>query len=245
MDFDFEGTFDEDYLFFYSGFHTPEVNRETAEKIVALLQLSPGQSLLDVPCGYGRISNELAAMGYCVTGLDATKLFLERARSDAEAKGAKVRYMHGDMRALPFEDNEFDVLINWFTSFGYFDDETNHKVLGEFRRVLKPGGTLVIDHQNRDRMLANWRQCSITEWEGNYMIDRAEFDPVTGRAPNDRLIIRDDKIRKTHYSVRMFAASEMALWLERAGFEQVKITDIEGEPFTMTSKRMVCRAIKG
>ena len=93
-------------------------------------------------------------------------------------------------------------------------------------------------------MLMNFRSCNITEHEGNYMIDRAEFDPVTARAPNDRLIVRGDKIRKTHYSVRMFAASEMVTWLKRAGFADVKITDLEGEAFKVDSRRMVCRGIK-
>src|SRR3954469_16526802 len=55
MDFDFEGTFDEDYVYFYSAHHTPEVNQQQAQKIVALLNLKPDHKILDVPCGYGRI----------------------------------------------------------------------------------------------------------------------------------------------------------------------------------------------
>ena len=109
--------------------------------------------ILDVPCGHGRIANALAERGYVVTGLDATPLFLNVAESDALSRGIQIRYVQGDMRKLPSADAEYDVLINWFTSFGYFDDDENRQVLREFHRVLKPGRKLLIDHQNRERII--------------------------------------------------------------------------------------------
>lgn len=245
QDFDFQGVFDNDYIYFYEQHHPTEVNRATAEKIVSLLDNPEGKKILDVPCGYGRISNELADMGFDVTGVDITETFLQKAKADAKAKKLNIEYLRGDMRRLPFENQTFDVLINWFTSFGYFDEETNHAVLKEFHRVLKPGAILLLDHQNRDRMLLNFGPYSLNEKDGNFMIDAAEFDPVSGYAPNQRIIIRDGKVRRTQFSVRMFAASELALWLKLADFENVRITDIDGEPFTVTSRRMVVRATAG
>ena len=72
-----------------------------------------------------------------VTGVDATELFLARARE----YGSSVEYLHGDIRSLPV-DGPFDVALSWFTSFGYFDDDDNRRVLSEYRRALRPGGRL-------------------------------------------------------------------------------------------------------
>src|SRR5215469_12813205 len=84
--FDAEGLFNEDYLYFYAG---PLDARSDAEAglIWHLLELEPGMEVLDLACGHGRIANALAERGCRVTGLDATPLFLDRARLDAAARG--------------------------------------------------------------------------------------------------------------------------------------------------------------
>jgi len=70
--------------------------------------------------------------------LDATPLFLDLARRDAKARGVDVHYLQGDMRRLPWTAR-FDGAINWFTAFGYFDDNELRQVLAEVARALKPG----------------------------------------------------------------------------------------------------------
>jgi ubiquinone/menaquinone biosynthesis C-methylase UbiE len=242
MDFDFEGVFDADYLHFCSAYLTPEANSAQVDRIVSLLDLQPAQRVLDVPCGHGRIANELALRGFGVRGLDASAYFLEQARKDAREKGVEVEYALGDMRALPWENGSFEVLINWFTSFGYFEEAENKALLREFRRVLKPGGTLLLDHLNRERVLATFQRSSVQFHEGDFLIDQPTFDLPTGVIRNERTIVRGGQSRKTVYSVRLFAASEIKAWLEEAGFTSVRITDPDGEPFTTASRRMVCRA---
>ena len=148
-EFDFEGVFDEDYLYFYEEMLSPERTAAEVEQVAELL--GPREHVLDCPCGHGRISNALAEHGYRVTGIDQSELFLDRARTDAEARGVDVEYVHGDMRELPWKDR-FDGVLNWFTSFGYFDDETNRAVLRQFHDVLHPGGRLVMETQNPARL---------------------------------------------------------------------------------------------
>src|SRR5581483_3196 len=79
--FDFDEVFDRDYLHFY-GLRTDESDLE-ADTVWRLLELEPGLEVLDLACGHGRIANRLAERGARVTGLDATPLFLDRAREDA------------------------------------------------------------------------------------------------------------------------------------------------------------------
>ena len=103
-EFDFEGVFDEDYLYFYEDILAPSARREDVEKIVELLELPAGAAILDCPCGHGRIANALAERGFHVTGIDASEFFLDRARADAAERGVDVEYVQGDMRNLPWRE---------------------------------------------------------------------------------------------------------------------------------------------
>ncbi len=134
-DFDVEGVFDEDYLYFYEEMLTPERTAAEVEQIVELL--GPRDEVLDCPCGHGRIANALAERGARVTGIDQSALFLDVARADAQRRAVDVEYVHGDMRELSWRDR-FDGVVNWFTSFGYFDDETNVAVARGFHDACAP-----------------------------------------------------------------------------------------------------------
>ena len=234
-----EQLFDEDYLYFYEDLLGDEQSNTEAELIWRLLELEPGMEVLDLACGHGRIANRLAERGARVTGLDATPLFLERARADAEARGVDVDYVEGDMRELPWE-SRFDRIVNWFTAFGYFDDdEEDRRVLRAAHRALRPRGRLLIENNNTAELLGRWQPSVVIERDGNLMIDRSRFDPVSGRATTERVIVRDGKTRGVTFSVRMFVAVELGGWLRDAGFSAVDFFDRQGEPLTVESRRMV------
>ena len=220
-EFDFEGVFNEDYLYFYEDILTADKTREDVETIVEVLELSSGAEILDCPCGHGRIANALAERGFSVTGLDASEFFLDHARRGAGERGVDVEYVQGDMRDLPWHDR-FDGLVNWFTSFGYFSDEQNKSVLREFRDALKPGGKLVLETQNITRILLNPRPQHVVERNGDLMLDEWKLDVENARFITSRTVVRDGRTRKTHFVVRWFSVPELRAWLEGAGFENVR-----------------------
>src|SRR6266545_6206025 len=150
-----EDAFDEDYLYFYEELLTPERTAGEVDLVWKLLELEPGLGLLDLACGHGRIANPLAERGVRVTGLDATTLFLELARADAAERGVEVEYVEGDMRSIPWS-GRFDRVLNWFTSFGYFGDDDNRRVLHEAYEALKPGGLLAVEVNNSDNLLRRY-----------------------------------------------------------------------------------------
>ena len=233
-----EEVFDEDYLYFYEDLIGDEVSDRQAELIWRLLELEPGMDVLDLACGHGRIGNRLAERGARVTGLDATPMFLDRAREDAARRGVEVEYVEGDMRELPWE-SRFDRVVNWFTAFGYFDDDDNRRVLRSAQRALRPGGRLLIENNNLAALLALWQRAVVVERGDDLAIDRSVFDPVTGRATTERVLVRDGRTRRFTFSVRMFVAVELRQWLIDAGFSSIDSYDAEGEPLTAAGRRMI------
>ena len=236
--FDFDSVFGDDYLYFYERVLTDEVSDRQVTTIKSLVEVRPGTRVLDCPCGHGRISNRVAALGAEVVGVDSNSKFLEFAARS----GSAVDYRLGDMRSLDFE-GEFDLLLNVFTGFGYFDDATDRKVLAGFRRALRPGGKLVMDLQNEHRILtiiaaAGGQSIALIERGDDLLVDRNTYDAVSSRTLTERISVRDGKVRRYPFGVRLFSPAELAAWLRDAGFGQVEVFDQDGKPFTLAARRM-------
>jgi SAM-dependent methyltransferase len=237
-DFDFESVFGDDYLHFYQSVLTDEVSDRQVAAIASLVEIGGGTRVLDCPCGFGRIAGRLAERGADVLGVDANQRFLDVAKG----AGTAVEYRLGDMRELDFA-GVFDLIVNVFTSFGYYDDATDRAVLASFRRALKPGGRLVIDLQNSHRILsiisaAGGQSVALIERGDDLLVDRNRYDNASGRTLTERISVRGGKVRRYPFSVRLFAPAEISSWLQGAGFGEIGIFDQDGQPFTLAARRM-------
>jgi SAM-dependent methyltransferase len=138
--------FGQDYLDLYAHRDQGEAEASVA-RVVEWLGPERPNAVLDLACGAGRHTQALRKRGLRALGVDLS-LTLLAGRPDLP----RVR---GDMRRLPFAARSFDWVLNFFTSFGYFETEReNFRVLEEIVRVLRPGGRFLIDFLNRDRVLA-------------------------------------------------------------------------------------------
>lgn len=142
----YEQSFGSDYMIVYRHRDWENANKEIAQ-MMRWLELPLGAQVLDIGCGMGRHAAALAASGYQVTGVDLSEVLLEEAR--LHDPSGSINWVHGDMRALPFASGSFDATVNLFTSFGYFSlEEDNIRVLQHIRRVLRTGGSFLIDFMN-------------------------------------------------------------------------------------------------
>ena len=130
------------------------VGEREAQFILKALHLRRGDAVLDAPCGAGRVSVHLARAGCVVTGFDLRKAFIRRARRRFRSAG-----LHGTFRALDLRrlnaDNQFEGILNWAGSFGYFAAAENSQLIAAFVRALRPGGYLLIEQPNREHLLRN------------------------------------------------------------------------------------------
>lgn len=243
----YEEFFDELYLAEYLPLLPPERTAAEVESIIAILGLPPGSRILDLCCGHGRHSVELAARGYEVCGQDLSPLFLAAAARSAAERGVSLSLKQGDMRQILF-DPPFDAVINLFTAFGYFDDDDDEqRVLDEVSRVLRPRGQFLIEIVNRDGIMRQFRHRDWTGLpDGTHVVSERRFDPLTGRNHEVRGYILPDGTRRMRTtSVRLFAPSELARMITAAGLSvEAAFGDLSCEPLSIDSTRMVLLARK-
>src|SRR5437588_5494257 len=173
--------FGEDYLRIYA--FPPEWTERQVEDIVTLLALPAGSTILDLCCGHGRHAIPLAQQGYRVTGQDLSEVFLQRARAAAVAQHVQVRWVHGDMRTIPFE-NAFDAVVNIFTAFGYLEsDDEDQRVLEQVHKALRPGGRFLLETMHRDALVRGFQPFGVMRHEGGLLVtEERHFDQLEGRA---------------------------------------------------------------
>jgi len=178
----YEDFFGEDYLRFHlrGGEWLEERTLPQCDFVITALDLHPGARVLDLCCGQGRHSVELAKRGFTVTGLDLSEYLLDLARRRAREAGVAVNFVHRDMRELPWED-EFDAVVNLFTSFGYFDDNTNNDILRQCCSLVRPKGFFALEIMNRDWLVRNFQPRGFTWYKGLILLEDRKFDVETSR----------------------------------------------------------------
>lgn len=237
-----------------------ERTRREVDGIVKLLKLRGNEYILDVPCGYGRHSIELARKGYMVEGFDINQEHIKGAQKRvfeifSEMKGCPniPIFSFVDMRDLDkFEYVCVDVVVNMFYSFGFFEtDEENESVMRGFYKQLKDGGRLLLHTDVSPEMIMQGKNYRLNEQRnlGNgkkLRIDET-YCPKTKRINGTWTITNGDGItnRLTPYSVRIYSEKEFRDLAKRCGFRDVNIYgSFNGENFAPDSKEMIIVAKK-
>jgi SAM-dependent methyltransferase len=242
----FEEIFDEDYLRTLP-FLTPQATQAEALFVAEALGVEPGARLLDVGCGYGRHAMELAARGYQIVALDLSLPLLLRGADEAQRRGLNINFIHGDMRDLVFE-SQFDGIYCLFSTFGYFDEETNRKVIEGMARAVKRGGRVVLDVLNRDYLIGELPTRVWWEGDGCVVLEEVDFNYFTSRIHSNRSIVFDDgRQLEQEISIRSYSLHELGKMLHTAGLRVIEVsgsTAMRGRFFGNQSRGLIVVAEK-
>ncbi len=138
----------------YADVNTPKITRWQVSFLIRHLKIKKSHKILDLGCGYGRHSLEFARRGFKVVGVDYSRYLLDIAKKQARKENLRnVKFLKADMRNLRYR-REFDIVINMYTSFGYFEKEKDHRiVLRNISNTLKDSGKFFLDLENPSRII--------------------------------------------------------------------------------------------
>ncbi|WP_041082376.1 class I SAM-dependent methyltransferase [Thermotoga profunda] len=224
-----------DWLFPPERFQTA---KEQVEKVLNITGIQSG-NVLDLCCGPGRHTYELAKLGFSVTAVDASEFLLNKAKEFC-SEFTNVRFVHADMRDF-VESNHFDLVINMFTSFGYFKDhEDNLKVLRNIRKSLKSGGKLLMEMSSKEIILKNYRDSIISERNQKMLIEKHSFEPGMARMINDWIVLENGRYKIHRLEHYVYSAQELRMMLQMCGFENIVVYgSLDGDPYDLNAKRLV------
>lgn len=234
--------FDDDYLRMYRPQFTPERTDAETAFIERALALPKGSSLLDLACGFGRHAIGMARRGYRVTGLDFNAHYLDIAAADAARAGVDVAWKSGDMREPGFE-RAFDGAYSYFTSFGYYDDRENERVLSGVAKALRPGGRFLLDVVNRDRLLTHPQQRTWSQQDdGALLMEEVTIELLTSRVATRQILIDPTggpQVQKEHF-LRAYTCAELTALLARHGLVvRTVFGGAGGEEYSTESRRLI------
>jgi ubiquinone/menaquinone biosynthesis C-methylase UbiE len=206
----------------------------------------PQATVLDCPCGDGRIAHRLARLGHRVTAVDISADEIEYAVALARRDGLAVEHAVGDLRALPLAGGSVDAMVWWGNAFGYTSRADTPTTVREARRVLRPGGLLVLETLTVAEAFLPGEFGATSEYEfgGITMRVRSTYRVRESRADAEATFTdADGRVEHREFAHHVHTAAEIVDLLEAAGFAHIELLGPDGtEPFALGDRRLVIRA---
>lgn len=198
-------------------------NESDAKKLFNLIQnnvvLSKNSKILDVACGNGRHSNHFAKLGYNVTGFDLSYNLLKIAMKNKLESNLQSNYFCADVRSIPIKAN-FDLILNLFTSFGYFDNDVeNFSFIKYASEHLNRNGYFVFDYLNPNFLKKNVVESSEKKVANLTILEKRR---INGKRIEKEIIIKDsENMHRFFESVQLYSYNEILKVFNNNGFNQI------------------------
>jgi len=211
--------------------------------LLAYIQAPPNLRVLDVGCGPGAHAIALARRGHRVTGLDTSRRLLDRARAAARSADAQIEWVEADMREFQ-RPASFDLICSLYSSFGYFDDRQNRRVLENMRASLAPGAVLLLDVIGREAAARHWQERRWHEVEGVLYLERCTVVDDWSCIVSDWIVVRDGTRMDFTVKQRLYSGTELRDLLLSVGFASVHLAGgLDGQtPYDGSARRLVAVA---
>jgi SAM-dependent methyltransferase len=218
----FRQYFDVDYVTALQAEKPSRQTRLEVDFVLRALDVAEGSRILDVPCGYGRHTRELARRGFRVVGVDLSHPMIAEARRCAR-EGARLQFRRLDMRQIAFCE-EFDAVVNLYTSFGYFTPAQNRAVLARMARALRPGGRILIDHRDPAHDAALPRRLWYRTGPKRFVLEDRRFDRRTKITDSTQLIVTVGArwVVQKHLRLQEFSLGEWRRMLRGVGLRLLR-----------------------
>lgn len=239
------------FLDVLTGHISPDQTSSEVDYIEESLGLAGPSTLLDVGCGGGRHSIELARRGHRVTAVEASAEAIKRARSAANEAGVEVDFVHGSNLALEslgrILDGTFDGAISWQTSLGIYRDAGGDiATLQHVSNLLRVGAKFVLETTSLPWLIRNFVSQDWRETGGALVFERRTMDLVAQVIRTEASVLVGGRLLdRLTLELRMYTCVEILSMLEAAG---LTVTSAEGsmagEPYNLSSRRLLVNAQK-
>ncbi len=193
------------------------------DKLIDYLKPKPNALMLDIACGKGRHSVQLASKGFDITGIDLSEHSIKQAK---KKENDHLHFFMHDMR-LPFWINYFDYAFNFFTSFGYFKTRReHHNSIRTISQSLHPEGIFVIDYLNvhyEEDHLVHKSETKIMDT--NYFITKW-FDETHFYK---KIVVKDDKLKVPLQFEEQVARFTLGDFIEMLSFHRMQVQEVFGD----------------
>lgn len=232
----YENWFGNEYLTVYAHRDENEA-RELVQLILTYINLDKNAKIIDLCCGQGRHAFLFAQEGFEVYGFDLSRTLLQVAKYKNDQSN-NTFFIQADMRYLPAM-HSFDLLLNLFTSFGYFETDIENKIVfQQFHQVLNTGGYFVFDYFHTPYILANLERYK-SEQIGDLTVEQERF--IEGSRVQKIIRLNRQGKQSTFYeSVKMYKPDQIIKMMEETSLSVRYIFgDYKGSPLSEDSERII------
>jgi SAM-dependent methyltransferase len=202
-----------------------EHEKEAKAEVAGLLRstgLKRG-AVLDAACGTGRHSLALAAKGFDVIGVDSTEAYVKQAQARARKLKLGAAFETGELRDLARFSGDFDLVLNLFTSFGYYEQAAdNFHALTQMAGSLRPGGILAMELMPRESLEAVFQDRDWQRVPEGFLLQERRWLDGGRRLASNAIWVQKGQVRESDSTIFVYSRAEMLALFKRAGLTKIR-----------------------